>query len=149
MIEIGVNRQGIDQRVGLGREIEDTGKGLKGKEKAIRDAQVHKGSELVYQTQDGHWHVSELNEKDIVGTSALSQDDAKEISLNSEQLQKQGIQNPVISFVEEDLPDSGSLSLWRSPANFFGNLLFSDPQGHMESDYDNLYRTKLQTFILI
>jgi hypothetical protein len=121
MTDIGINKSGIPQKIILGKEVANTGKGENAREKALKAAQVNEGSEIIYEDKEGNLHVNELKEKDLMttfieagstvavgallhdypaGTDDLSQKDQAEISLDADKMKKAGIINPVISFVE-------------------------------------------------
>jgi hypothetical protein len=100
--KIGVNTKGIDKDIILGKEIgKGFGRGSESKQKAMDAAAANEGSELVYEKADG-WHVSEVHEEGLTGSSTLSKKDSSDIKLYTENLNKLGIKASTISFVEDD-----------------------------------------------
>jgi hypothetical protein len=106
MTDIGINYSGINQDVIVGKEVGKFGKTIEEKEKAVKLAETRDGSEIVFKDKDGNWAVSELAEEGVLwGTDNLSKDDKDDISLDSGKMNKAGMKNAVISFVEDKAED--------------------------------------------
>ena len=107
---IGVDHKGylglglIDRPVEMYKKIGDFGQGDAGKQKAMQAASEEPGSELVYQTDDGNWHVSEVKEKGFlfIDDSDLSVKDKKTVEVSETDKMKLGVKEAFVSFVEED-----------------------------------------------
>ncbi len=100
MSDIGLNTGGIrNKELLLGKEIISS----KDKNTVEEQAKAHKGSEVIYKGNDNLWHAKELKEEGAVyGTNNISVKDQACIKLNDEKLNKLGMKNAVISFVDSD-----------------------------------------------
>lgn len=104
MSDIGTNFSGVDQKIILGKEIGKFGKTNKDKENALNLAAQTDGSEIVYQDNNGKWTVQELKEEGVVyGADNLSKKDANDIFMDPKKLKEAGINNPVISYMEDQI----------------------------------------------
>jgi hypothetical protein len=89
-----------DYDVSLSKNLGKFGAGEAGRKRAEVAAELHKGSELIYE-KDGEWQVSGIRQEGLIhGYNEISKDD--EITLKDNALNKEGIANPQISFVEND-----------------------------------------------
>lgn len=126
---IGVNTSGINQDLTLGKSIANTGQGIQGKEKAVELAKATPGSELVYRDKQGDWQVAPVAEKGIMlkSNSPLHSADKHEIQFHKAELQAQGIEHPMISFVDEK-PDPKTLAALASNPQSSAEILNSLPE---------------------
>lgn len=99
MGEIGINKGTFDHTIKLGDKVAQA----KSREEAHIKAQIHPGSEIIYE-KEGHWEVQAVSEKGTLwGQNALEVEDQSQFQLDPKALNAQGIKEPVFSFVEEDL----------------------------------------------
>lgn len=92
---------GSELKVNTGKEL---GK-FEDLKSAINKAESTKGSEIIYKSEkDNKWHVDEIKQKAIFPESLndLSSESKNSIKLDNKALLKEGIKNPIISFVDND-----------------------------------------------
>jgi hypothetical protein len=102
-----------DDNILLGKEIAKFS-GEDGKKKALEVATSLEGSEIIYQ-KDNEWHVAEVAKEGVVwGTNPVSKKD--ELIFESKSLEKNGISNYSLSFVEDSENKDDRLKAAQNPS---------------------------------